>query len=429
MQTPAEPADVTVVTLPNGVRVVPMRLVHLQTVGVSVYLHSGSAHESRPLSGISHMAEHMVFKGTHERDARRINLDAERLGADVNAHTDKDHTAFHMRGHGRDVDRLLHMLADIVQNASFPEAELERERQVLLQEYAEEADDPMSIACRLFDAACFGVHPVAQPVIGTRRNIERFTRADLLAHVQQRYTGANLVVGVAGPIDPEAVVREAGLAFGSMRRGEPHRVEPPAYVGGVRSRAMDGSSQTHAVLGFPIASLGHDDATGTLAAALFGEGMSSPLMHELREKRGLAYYAACAADLFTTHGQFVIEASMAPERLEESLREIMRLLAEHAESVSAVELERARNQLVVRWLHAAEQTSQRLERAALDLFALGRVRAHAESMQRLETVGAEEVRAVFERMLAAGVSAAISGRVGRHATERARAALGGCDTP
>ena len=160
-------AATTVVRLANGVRVVVIRLPHLATAAVSVFVRTGSQHESARLNGISHVIEHMAFKGTRSRDCQQINLDAERLGAEVNAHTDKDHTAFHMRGLARDAGAFVRMLGDIVRESTFPEAELERERQVLLHEYAEDEDDAMATAFKLFDRACYGAHPAARPVIGT----------------------------------------------------------------------------------------------------------------------------------------------------------------------------------------------------------------------------------------------------------------------
>src|SRR6187397_436827 len=178
--------DTRVATLPNGVRVLTIDLPHFDSVCVSVFVRTGSSHESRRLNGISHVVEHMAFKGTHERDCQQINLDAERLGADVNAHTDKDHTAFQMSGLARDAGHFVEMLGDIVRHCTFPEAELERERQVILHEYLEDEDDALSTAYKLYDKTCFGAHPIGQPVIGTRRNIERFTREDLLDYVQQQ---------------------------------------------------------------------------------------------------------------------------------------------------------------------------------------------------------------------------------------------------
>jgi predicted Zn-dependent peptidase len=414
----------TLTTLANGVRVVTLPLPHAQTAGVGVFVRTGSAHESRAHSGISHFVEHMVFKGTRERDSRRINLDAERLGAEVNAHTDKDHTAFHMRGLGRHAGDFVRMLGDIVREPTFPEAELERERDVLLHEFTETEEDPMATAFALFDRACYGLHPVAQPVIGTRRNIERIGRADLVDYVVRRYTGANVVVGAAGQVDPQAIVREVDAVFGSLPRGDPNLVEPPAYLGDVKARRLDGSSQTHLVLGFPIGGLADDDPTGVVAAALFGEGMSSPLLEQVRERRGLAYYAACSADVYDMCGQFVVEASIAPDKLDEFLREVMRLVAAQADAIDPVDLERAHNQIAVRWLRDHERPLRRLEDAALDLFVHGRLRSHAQRMSQLARVSAHDLRTAFARMLAAGPSLAITGKVARGAGDHAREIVG-----
>lgn len=427
---PASPdPDTTVETLPNGVRVVTIRQPQLQTASVSVFVRTGSRDEGARLNGISHVVEHMAFKGTRTRSCQQINLDAERLGAEVNAHTDKDHTAFHMHGLARHAPDFVRMLGDIVREGSFPAAELERERQVILQELTEDEDDPMSTAYKLFDKACFGLHPMALPVIGARRNIERFTREDLLAYVERQYTGANLVVGAAGHVDPAAVSAAAHEAFGAMPAGHAHAVDPPSWVGGIRSRRQSGSSQSHVVLGFPIAALQQDHAADVVAAALFGEGMSSPLMDRIRERLGLVYYAACSADVMDGCGQFVVEASTAPERLEEFFREVGRLLVEHADTVDEVGLERARNQIAVRQLRARERPSRRVEDAAQDLFVHGRVRPQAELDAAIAAVDADQVRAAFRRMLAAGPAIAVAGKLGRAVSERVLAQWAGAGVP
>ncbi len=410
-------------TLPNGVRVIALPMPHLHTAAVSVFVRTGSAHESAALNGISHVIEHMAFKGTAERDVRRINLDAERLGAEVNAHTDKDHTAYQMRGLAGHASDFVRMLGDIVLHSTFPAAELERERQVLLQEFAEDDDDPVSTGYKLFDRACYGLHAVAQPVIGSRRNIERFQRDDLVRYVARQYSGANLIVGAAGAIDADAIVRAAEAAFGAMPQGTPNLVAAPSYAGAVRARALAGSSQTHVVLGFPIPSLRDDDAAHLVAAAVFGEGMSSPLLARVREQRALAYHASCSADRFDMCGQLVIEASTAPEQFEEFLREVTGLLLAQARATDPVDLERARNQIAVRRLHDAEKPLRRLEEAALEAFVRGHLRAPGQALERLHAVGRAQVQQAFERMLDAGPSAAIVGSVRRGTGERARAIL------
>ena len=415
--------DTFVHTLPNGVRVLVLRLPQLQTAAVSVFVRSGSMHESRALNGIGHVVEHMVFKGTATRDAHRINLDAECLGAEVNAHTDKDHSAFHLHGLAADAGRFVQLLADLLLQPSFPADELERERQVLLQEFSEDDDDPMATAYQLFDHACYGLHPVAQPAIGRRANVERFSRDDLVRWVARQFTGANLIVAAAGPLEPDAFTREVQAAFGALAAGTPHVVAPPPWLGGLRSRRLTGGSQTHLVLGFPAPPLGEHDAVGELAAALFGEGMSAPLMAELRERRGLVYYAACAADVLDGCGELVVEASFAPDKLDEVLAAVVPLLRAQAAAIDPVHLARAKKQLAVRLLRAQERAPRRLEAAALDLFALGRVRPAAERLAAIEALGAAALRGAFARMLQARVAAALTGSLGRGAGERARATL------
>ncbi len=423
-------AEPRVVALPNGVRVLTLALPQLQTASVSVFVRAGSQNESRRLNGISHVVEHMAFKGTSTRDCQRINLDAERLGAEVNAHTDKDHTAFHIDGRARDAEAFVRMLGDIVLDSTFPEAELERERQVILHEITEDEDDPLASTYKLFDRVCYGHHPRAQPVIGRRANVERCTRDDLLAHLRRHYTAGNIVVAVAGGVDAERIARAAEAAFGAMpAHAAAPPVPPPPWQGGLRTRRLGGSAQTHAVLGFPIPALAEDHAAQVVAAALFGEGMSSPLLDRIREQLGLAYYIHCAADVSALCGQFVVEASTSPEQAQPLLAEVLQLLRQQAGSTDPVALERARNQLAVRALRDAERPARRLETAVLDLYALGHVRSAAQALARIEAVTAVQVREAFASMLGAPAALALAGRLATGLKESAAALLPAARTP
>ena len=423
---PTDPAP-RIATLANGVRAVAIPMPWRSTVSLSVFVRTGSLHESRPANGISHVVEHMAFKGTLSRDCQRINLDAERLGAEVNAHTDKDHTAFHIEGLPRDLGAFVAQLADIVLNSTFPEEELERERQVIEHEFTEFEDDPAAMAFQLFDRACYGNHPAGQPVIGNRANLKRFTRADLLGYVKRQYTAGNVVVAAAGPVDFDAFVRAVESAFGGMPPGTPNEVPPPpAWLGGLKLRRMAGSSQCQTVVGFEAPAL--FDARHlphVLAAALLGEGMSSPLLDEIRERRGLAYYVSCSADILPLTGQFVVEAATAPAQAVEFLDEVAHLLRRHAEGTDAVGFERARNQITVRTLRALEQPARRLEAAAQDLFTFGQLRDTRDWLAQLQTVSAQDVRQVFSEMLARPAAIALAGSVPAKARERAEALFAG----
>lgn len=388
-------------TLANGLRVVAIDMPWRATVSLSIFIRTGSLHESAWQGGISHVVEHMAFKGTATRDCQRINLDAERLGAEVNAHTDKDHTAFHIEGLPEDLPAFVALLADIVLNSSFPEDELERERRVIEQEFSEFSEDPASVAFQLFDRACYGTtHPAGRPIIGTRASIRRFTRSDLLDYAKRQYTASNVVVAAAGPVDFEALARATEHAFGAMPTGAPNRVEPPVWLGGLKTRRLSGSGQCQAVLGFDAPALTEDAHLAyVLAAALLGEGMSSPLLDEIRERRGLAYHTACSADIGPVAGQFVIEGSTAPAQAEEFLGAVEGLLLQQSQGLDRVGLERARKQLSVRSLRGLEQPSRRLEAAAQDLFTLGRLRDTQQWLDQLQAVTAADVGTVFARLL------------------------------
>lgn len=409
-------------TLSNGLRCVVLPRPDLASACVGVYVRAGSLHESRRLNGIGHVIEHMVFKGSTTRDARRINLDAERLGAEVDAYTDKDHTAFHLRGLADHGLRFVPLLADLLLNPTFPADEFERERQVLLHEFADDADDPVTCAFRLFDTVCFGSHPVAQPVIGTRANLQRFSREDLSTHLRQRYTAANTVVVAAGGFDADAMLRAVEDAFSAMPAGVPSTVPSADWIGGTRSRRLGGGGgQLQLMMGWPLPPLGadlHAEAASRMAAAVFGEGMSSPLMEQVRERQALAYYVACSADLLEPSGQFVVEASTSPDQAPAFVAAVMPLLRAHAERIDPDDVARARNQLRVRQVRQAENVTRVMEDAALDLFFRGALRGDADRQAALDAVDAEAVRGVFARSLSAPRALALVGPVGRSLVER-----------
>lgn len=411
-------------TLPNGLRVVAIPMPWRATASLSVFIRTGSLNETPArLNGLSHVVEHMAFKGTATRDCQRINLDAERLGAEVNAHTDKDHTAYHLEGLPQDLPAFVDLLADLVLNPVFPADELERELRVIEQEFTEFDEDPVTQAFMLFDRACYGTHPAGQPVIGRRANLKRFKREDLVAYVRRQYSACNVVVAVAGPVDFAALVRAVEAAFGAMPAGTPNAVDAPQWLGGLKTRRMAGAGQCQAVLGFEAPAAADDGhVVAVLAAAVLGEGMSSPLLDEVRERRGLAYHASCTADIQALSGQILIEAATAPEQTEEFLIAVDQLLRRQAESIATVDLERARKQLTVRALRSLEQPARRLESAAQELFTLGRLRDTHEWLDRLQAVTADQVQALFQRVVNERRAAvALTGTVPVKVKERAQA--------
>jgi predicted Zn-dependent peptidase len=397
-------------TLDNGVRVVTVPMPHLRSASVAVFVRTGSRNESARLNGISHFLEHMAFKGTATRDVQAINLDAERIGADMNAYTSKDTTVYYLNGLGRDAPRMLDMLADVVLHSTFPEAEIEREREVLLQELIEYEEDPQSVVSQLLDVAAYGKQPLARPIIGTRRHIERITRDDLVAYVRQHYAGANLVVAAGGDIRAEEIEALAQKLFGQLPRGTANAGEAVAHVGGLQSRRRAGISQVYSSIGLPLPTLQQGHQAGVMAATLFGGGMSAPLVDQVRERLGLAYHVAAEAEVSDVHGLLVIDAITQPAKLLDYLRTVGLLLQVQAEATDPQQLERARNQLLVQAVHKQERPFSAIETAAEQLFVHGRLIGAEETVAQIEAVTADEVRAVFQRLLRATPAMGLASR-------------------
>lgn len=408
-------------TLPNGVRLLAIPIPHVQSASVGVFLRVGSRDETPVTSGISHVLEHMAFKGTATRSVQAINLDAERLGADVNAFTSKDTTGFFMTGLGRHADRFLEMTADIVLNSTFPETELARELEVIRQEAIESIEDPQESSSDLLDRAIWGDQPMGMPVIGTVENIERFTRADLVAHVKSHYVAEKTVVTAAGNFDVDAFMALAERLFAGMPQangGLPLApCVPASYIGSAMGRRFSQVSQVFVNLAYPLApAQAHDlrqqrwRLVASVAAILFGGGMSAPLTDTIRERLGLAY----TAESSTEHGDvwlnFVVHAVTTPDKLEQLMTATGGLLREQAVRIDPVHLERAKNQLAVSRVRSSERSYATMERAVEELFMRGTVTSTAATLAMIETITADEVRAVFGRMLQDRPALAITGK-------------------
>ncbi|MCG2591510.1 insulinase family protein [Ramlibacter sp. XY19] len=421
-------------TLSNGVRLLALPLPHVQSASVGVFLRVGSRDETPASNGVSHVLEHMAFKGTATRTVQQINLDAERLGADVNAFTSKDTTAYFMTGLGRHASRFLAMTADIVLNSTFPQAELQRELEVIRQEAIEYDEDPQESSSELLDRALWGEHPMGMPVIGTVKNIERFTRQDLVDHVQKHYVAEKTVVVAAGNFEVDAFLAEAEGLFAQMpRAGAVARsldFQPaPPYVGSAVGRRFSQVSQVFVNLAWPVAPAQADEVgqqrwriAASMAAMLFGGGMSAPFTDTIRERLGLAY----TADASTEHGDswftFIVHAITTPDKLDLLVDATRGLLREHAERIDDVHLERARNQMAVARVRTAERTYATMERAVEELFVHGAVIPAEATVEMIESITAEEVRAVFQRMLAHQPALSITGKGASAAAARQLAA-------
>ncbi len=409
-----------VTTLSNGLRVVSHHMPHLETISLGVWVAVGARHESEQQHGISHLLEHMAFKGTARRSARAIAEEIEQVGGELNAATSLESTAYYARVLKGDEGVALDILADILQNSEFSESELEREREVVLQEIAGIQDSPDEIAFDMVQDAAYPEQSVGRPIIGTRDSVKSFSAADLRAFRDARYLAPRMVISAAGAIDHGALVRHAEAQFGGLNGGDSQDAAVARYVGGRRASSKL-FEQSHLLLGFEAPSYREQEFYAVqVFSGLFGGGMSSRLFQSARENRGLCYSIYSTAWGMDDSGMFDIHAATGPELMDE----LIDLIGDELSSLAAsapgdVEVARAKAQLKAGLLMSLESSSARAEQMARQLIVFDRLIPAAELSARVEDVTAEGIRAVAERVArSAPPSVAVVG-AGKRSTDYA----------
>lgn len=390
-------AEVT--RLANGLRVVSDRMPHLETISLGVWVGAGARHEAEHEHGLSHMLEHMAFKGTAKRTARQIAEEIEQVGGELNAATSLEMTAYYARVLKGDEGLGLEILADILQNSLFAESDIEREREVILQEIAGIQDSPDEIAYDLVQDAAFPGQPVGRPIIGTPASVSQFTAADLRAFLRTRYVAPNMVIAAAGAIEHETLVRHAQALFGGLASSTNDPGAKALYVGGRRASEKP-FEQSHILLGFDAPSYREPDYYAVqVFSGLFGGGMSSRLFQEARENRGLCYAIYSSAWGLADAGMFGIHSATGPELMDELIEVIARELKDAASRrPSDAEVARAKAQLKAGLLLGLESSAARAEQMARQLLIFDRLVPPQELVDRIEAVTPERIRAVAERL-------------------------------
>jgi predicted Zn-dependent peptidase len=386
--------------LPNGLRVISYRMPHLETVSMGVWVGVGARHETAPEQGISHLLEHMAFKGTERRSAREIAEEIETVGGELNAATSLETTAYFSRMLAGDIRLALDILADILQSPRHSEEELEREREVILQEIAATRDSPDEIAYELLQEVAFPDQAIGRPILGTVSSVRGFQPPDLRRFLTANYAANRTVLSAAGKIDHGELVRHAEALFGGMNGGEGGRFEPARYAGGTRTSAKP-FEQSHLLLAFEAPSYTHADYyTAQVFSALFGGGMSSRLFQEVRERRGLCYSIYSSYWALADSGLFTIHAATGPDMMAKLIEVVSAELKRAAsEPPTEPEVGRAKAQIKAGMLMGLESSSARAEYMARQLLLFDKLIDTREVIARIEAVTPEAVRTLAAKLL------------------------------
>ncbi len=403
--------------LDNGTRIVSERLEHYRTISLGIWVDVGSRDEVTADNGVSHFIEHMVFKGTPRRDSLQIAKELDAIGGLSNAFTGKEHTCFHSKVLDKHFPQLAEILSDIFLNPLFDATDMNRERQVILQEISMLEDTPDEHIHVLFNRLFWADHPIGMSVLGTGESVAAINKTTITSHIAKFYTPNRIVIAAAGNVDHDGMVAFFKPLFESMHSedGGPLRSTPQTKAGlSCNSKDLE---QVHICLGGRAP---HLKSELRFACAIFntmlGGNMSSRLFQEIRENRGLAYSVYSFLSAYIDTGLLGIYVATEPAEVNQVLDLVRKEIGQMQNGgVTREELAAAREHLVGGIFLGAESTDTRMMRLAKNEFVFGRYMEFDELVSGLEAVTLDEVVAVAKEAFQSNqVSLATLGPVSEH---------------
>ncbi|MDQ0506038.1 putative Zn-dependent peptidase [Xanthobacter agilis] len=393
---------VEISTLDNGITVVTDSMTHLGTASLGIWVGTGARDENEDEHGISHLLEHMAFKGTRRRSARRIAEEIEQVGGDINAATSVEQTSYNVRVLGEDVPLGLDILADILTEPAFAADELAREKGVIVQEIGAVMDTPDDLVFDLFQEQAFPGQAVGRSILGTPETVRGFNRDQLGAYLSRTYRGPRMVVAAAGAVDHQQVVAEAAARLKSVGGAAKPELPKAAYTGGIQLAPRE-LEQVHVLIGLEGCSYHHGDyhALQVLTNVL-GGGMSSRLFQDVREERGLCYSIYSFHWSYADTGLFGIYAGTDTGDVGELSEAVIDQLFAAGETITEVEVARAKAQMKVGLLAALESSGARADQLARQILGFGRVIPVDEIVAKVDAVDVAMVRQAAQTLVARG---------------------------
>ncbi len=393
--------SIQITTLPNGLRVVTDRMDDAESVTLGAWVGTGARHEPWEANGLAHMAEHMMFKGTKRRSAYALSAAIENKGGAMNAHTTREETAYYARVLPEDAALAADIIADMMQRSTFPPKELDREKQVVIQEIGRDRDTPEDHVYDLMHKAAFPRQKIGRSILGSEDVVARMPRDELAAYVKRHYQAGNMVVVATGKLVHEEIVALAKRHFGRMPGGETPKLRKAAIKPG-DLRVDKDSEQLHLMLAFPGPGVWARNLTAAnVLGVILGGSSSSRLFQKVREKRGLVYNISAYHMPFQDVGLFNIYAGTDPARAAELMPVIGRELKDVCRHITPIELRRAKAQIKAELLMGQESVMRRAEVLGSQMLSFGEPVSMAYTLRRIEAVSVESVQRIAGKIFSA----------------------------
>ena len=391
--------NIQITRFENGLTVLTDRMPDVRSVTLGFFFRKGARHEPAELNGISHFIEHTVFKGTNKRSALEIAIETDRLGGSLDAFTMHEETGFAIKVIDRELENAFDLLADLLANPRFDEKELRREQRVIIEEIKMTEDSPEEYLGELFSEQLFPNHPLGLSIAGTPRTVRTFDHEVTRRFHAEVFAPANLIIAAAGNLEHERIVDLAEKFFSKSQAPSPETPDrSPQISAPIVIKRNKNLEQAHLIIATPfVAATDERRYAADILANALGGGTSSRLWQNVREKKGLAYSVGASAALYQDCGVFQIYAGTSPNKTEEvldiSLKELRRV---RAGGITREELELMKAQSVASILLGLEDSASRAGTLARLEMVHGRQIALEETLEKIEKVTVEEVRALAE---------------------------------
>jgi len=388
-------------TCKNGVRIVLEQIPTVRSVAIGVWIGTGSRNETEQNNGISHFLEHMFFKGTTTRTAKEIAEAFDSIGGQVNAFTSKEYTCYYAKVLDEHASFALEMLADMFFHSTFVDEELQKERNVVLEEIKMYEDTPDDIVHDLLSKACYANHPLGYPILGTEETLRTFTGDSLRGYMADYYTPDRVVISVAGNVD-ESFIQKVESYFGFFTAKRKASESPAPLFQPQKLARQKETEQAHLCIGFNGLPVGHPDIyTLIVLNNILGGSMSSRLFQEVREQRGLAYSVFSYHSSYQDSGLLAIYAGTGNNQLDllfETIQETIEKLKE--DGITEKELKNSKEQMKGSLMLGLESTNSRMSRNGKNELLLGRHRTLDEIIEEIDGVTVEKVNELARRIFA-----------------------------
>lgn len=394
--------SVAVTRLSSGITVVTDDMPHLETASLGVWVRAGSRNELPDEHGISHLLEHMAFKGTTRRTARQIAEEIEAVGGDLNAATSTETTAYYARVLRADVPLALDVLADILSAPAFDPEELIREQNVIVQEIGASEDTPDDLVFDRLQATAYPGQPLGRSILGTPQSVRSFNRQRLRGYLMRNYRAPSMVVSAAGAVDHGAVVRDVEERFADLAGPAAPPADAAKYVGGasIESRDLEQVHVALALQGLPQ----RDPSLFSLQVFtnVVGGGMASRLFQEVRENRGLCYAIYAFHAPYSDSGMFGLYAGTDATDLPELMKVVVDEIRAAATNITETEIARVKAQMKAGLLMALESSSARAEQLARQMIIHGRPIPLEEIVAKIDAVTVDSACAAGLKLFTGG---------------------------